>query len=38
MPINRAKSMLEDFRAGKSFGRPRFGASTVYIAGDLAKN
>jgi S1-C subfamily serine protease len=36
MPINRAKSMLEDFRAGKSFGRPRFGASTVYIAGDLA--
>ena len=28
--------MLEDFRVGKSFGRPRFGASTVYIAGDLA--
>jgi S1-C subfamily serine protease len=37
MPINRAKAMLEDFRAGKSFGRPRFGASTVYIAGDLAE-
>ena len=36
MPINRAKAMLEDFRAGKSFGRPRFGASTVYVAGDLA--
>ncbi len=36
MPINRAKAMLEDFREGKSFGRPRFGASTVYIAGDLA--
>jgi S1-C subfamily serine protease len=36
MPINRAKAMLEDFRVGKSFGRPRFGASTVYIAGDLA--
>ncbi len=36
MPINRAKAMLDDFRAGKSFGRPRFGASTVYIAGDLA--
>jgi S1-C subfamily serine protease len=36
MQINRAKAMLEDFRVGKSFGRPRFGASTVYIAGDLA--
>ena len=36
MPINRAKAMLDDFRAGKSFGRPRFGASTVYISGDLA--
>lgn len=36
MPINRAKAMLDDFRAGKSFGRPRFGASTVFIAGDLA--
>jgi S1-C subfamily serine protease len=36
MPINRAKAMLVDFRAGKSFGRPRFGASTVYVAGDLA--
>ncbi len=37
MPINRAKAMLEDFRAGKSFGRPRLGISTVYIAGDLAE-
>jgi S1-C subfamily serine protease len=36
MPINRAKAMLDDFREGKSFGRPRFGASTVYITGDLA--
>jgi S1-C subfamily serine protease len=36
MPINRAKAMLEDFRVGKSFGRPRFGASTVFISGDLA--
>src|ERR1700693_5072187 len=37
MPINRVKSMLDDFRAGKSFGRPRFGVSTVYIAGDVAE-
>ena len=36
MPINRAKSMLEDFRTGKSFGRPRLGVSTVFIVGDLA--
>jgi S1-C subfamily serine protease len=37
MPINRAKSMLERFRTGKSFGRPRLGISTVYIVGDLAE-
>lgn len=36
MPINRAKLMLEDFRAGKRFGRAWFGASAVYISGDLA--
>src|SRR5712691_13191261 len=32
-PINRAKAMLEGFRAGKSFGR--IGMSTIYVAGDL---
>ena len=37
MPINRAKSMLDGFRSGKNFGRPRLGISTVYIAGDLAE-
>jgi len=37
MPINRAKMMLEDFRAGKTFGRAWFGAETAYIAGDLAE-
>ncbi len=37
MPINRAKAMLEGFRSGKNFGRPRLGISTVYIAGDLAE-
>jgi S1-C subfamily serine protease len=37
MPINRAKLMLEDYRAGKNFGRAWLGASTVYIAGDLAE-
>jgi S1-C subfamily serine protease len=37
MPINRAKLMLADFTAGKHFGRAWFGASTAYIAGDLAE-
>ena len=37
MPINRAKSMLDDFRTGKSFGRPRLGISTVFVSGDLAE-
>jgi S1-C subfamily serine protease len=37
LPINRAKSMLDDFRAGKSFGRARLGVSVVFIAGDLAE-
>jgi S1-C subfamily serine protease len=37
MPINRAKSMLEGYRSGKNFGRPRLGISTVFIGGDLAE-
>jgi S1-C subfamily serine protease len=37
MPINRVKNMLEDYRAGKRFGKPYFGATVVYIAGDLAE-
>jgi S1-C subfamily serine protease len=36
LPINRAKTMLEDYRAGRSFGRPWLGVNTVYVAGDLA--
>ncbi len=36
-PINRAKAMLDDFRAGRSFGRPRLGISTVFVAGDFAE-
>lgn len=34
MPINRAKSMLEDFQAGRK--RPRLGVSVVPVAGDYA--
>ncbi len=36
MPINRAKAMLDDYRAGKSFRRARLGITVVFIAGDLA--
>jgi len=36
-PINRAKNMLADFSAGKSFRPARLGARTVFIAGDLAE-
>lgn len=35
MPINRAKTMLDDFRAGRK--PARLGVSTVYIAGDVAQ-
>jgi S1-C subfamily serine protease len=37
MPINRAKVMLDDYRAGRSFKRARLGVSTVFVAGDLAE-
>ncbi len=37
MPISRAKAMLDDYQAGKSFKRARLGVTVVYIAGDLAE-
>lgn len=38
MPINRAKAMLDDFRAGKNLAPPGpIGISYVYVAGDLAQ-
>jgi S1-C subfamily serine protease len=37
LPISRAKRMLEDFAAGRKFGRPWLGVSVVYVAGDLAE-
>ena len=36
-PINRAKVMLDGFRAGKSFGPARLGVRTVFVAGDVAE-
>lgn len=37
MPINRAKEMLKDFQAGKSFKRPMLGVEVVFVGGDLAE-
>src|SRR4051794_24187563 len=37
MPINRAKTMLDEFQAGRNFKRPRLGVSVVFVAGDLAE-
>lgn len=36
LPINRAKAMLEDYAAGRSFRRPKLGVSVALVAGDLA--
>jgi S1-C subfamily serine protease len=36
MPINRAKTMLEDYQAGRRYGRPRLGVDVAYVYGDLA--
>jgi len=37
LPISRAKRMLEDYAAGRKFGRPWLGVTVVYVAGDLAE-
>ncbi|MBM3783877.1 MAG: trypsin-like serine protease [Acidobacteria bacterium] len=37
MPINKAKTMLTDFRAGKVYRRPFFGVQTVHVAGEWAE-
>ncbi|HYO82187.1 MAG TPA: trypsin-like peptidase domain-containing protein [Bryobacteraceae bacterium] len=36
LPVSRAKTMVDDYRAGRTSGRPRLGVSVVYVAGDLA--
>jgi S1-C subfamily serine protease len=37
MPVNRAKTMLEDFQAGRKFGRPWLGVTVLPVFGDLAE-
>jgi S1-C subfamily serine protease len=36
LPINRAKALLDDYRAGRVTERPKVGITTEYVAGDLA--
>ena len=37
MPINRAKSLLDDFRSGKKLAPARLGVSSLLVSGDLAR-
>ena len=37
MPINRAKSRLDEFTKSGHISRPTLGISTVYVSGDLAE-
>jgi S1-C subfamily serine protease len=37
LPINRAKVLLADYKAGRVTERPRVGVRTEYVAGDLAE-
>jgi len=36
MPINRAKTMIEDYQSNRTIGRPRLGVDVMYVYGDLA--
>lgn len=36
LPINRAKALLADYKAGRVTERPRIGITTEYVASDLA--
>lgn len=37
MPVAKAKRMLTDYRAGKSFKRPFFGVETILVSGEWAE-
>jgi S1-C subfamily serine protease len=36
LPINRAKALVDDYRAGRVTERPSLGVTTVFVAGDFA--
>ena len=38
IPIDRAKSVLQDFRTESQYGRPQLGVNGQYLAGDLAQD
>ena len=37
LPINRAKALLDDYKAGRVTERPKVGITTEYVSGDLAE-
>lgn len=37
MPINKAKTMIQDYRAGKSYKRPQLGVEVMYVSGEWAE-
>ncbi|MCL6506578.1 MAG: PDZ domain-containing protein, partial [Bryobacteraceae bacterium] len=37
LPINRAKEMLEEYRARGRYARPYLGVRTLYVSGELAE-
>jgi len=37
LPINRAKALLDDYKAGRVTERPKVGITSDYVAGDLAE-
>jgi len=37
MPINKAKVMISDHRAGRSYKKPRLGVEVIYVAGEWAE-
>ncbi len=37
MPVNRAKTMLDDYQSGKKYARPRLGVEVLPVDGDLAE-
>jgi S1-C subfamily serine protease len=36
MPINRAKTMIEDYQSNRKYGQPRLGVDVLHVYGDLA--
>lgn len=37
MPVNRSKTMLDDYQQGRKYAPPRLGVGVIYVAGDVAE-